>query len=534
MGSFMKYFFILFLVSVLYGEESCYTVQLFSKISSDKNRDLLLQNTYDSSCKMMEIGKSLTVRCGCFVSKEDVEKTLPTYKKEYKNAYIMRTYKSRFAKGIQGIKTNTLIIEKSNMKIQEKEEIPSVKFKEASFNINSPIGDTKMCVNSVDILLNKTYNHYPSIQASKQMINAKQAQIESAKWNYFPTPSVDISQRSGRRNMVFRLEQPLWTGGKLDAMNELALSKYDEAQSMLGENKYTLIEDFLTIMQDYIEADGLKKGFLEGKEQLEGFSRLLDRRISAGISSISDKELLNARIAQIDDDLILANSKYEVARAQIELLIGQHLQCAIGFENDLILNQKKSIEEMKETLLESHPDIKKLKAQIAIAEAEKKSTDAVIMPNISLRAEHQQGSIYDEDQTNDNLVYLNFSYTPGAGLSSISNMESAKYKVLQTKDELRTKELELFKILVKYESDYRAAANRLERIQYTIKLSEKVLESYNRLFIAGKRQWLDLVNMSREVTQNKISMASLKAIYIVSSYRLALQIGNIDFEDKGE
>ena len=66
-----------------------------------------------------------------------------------------------------------------------------------------------------------------------------------------------------------------------------------------------------------------------------------------------------------------------------------------------------------------------------------------------------------------------------------------------------------------------------------IESSEKVLDSYKRLFIAGKRQWLDLVNASREVTQNYISLATLRAMLISSSYRLAVQAGKIDFENSG-
>jgi len=111
-------------------------------------------------------------------------------------------------------------------------------------------------------------------------------------------------------------------------------------------------------------------------------------------------------------------------------------------------------------------------------------------------------------------------------------MESAKYAVMQTKNELKTKKLKLLNILVSYYEDYHSSIDRLESINQTIRLSNLVLKSYTRLFIAGKRQWLDLVNMSREVTQNRISMATIKAMYITASYRLALQTGNINFEGK--
>lgn len=40
---------------------------------------------------------------------------------------------------------------------------------------------------------------------------------------------------------------------------------------------------------------------------------MLDRRMDAGVSSNSDKELLNARIEQVSSDIILAKNKFKVA-----------------------------------------------------------------------------------------------------------------------------------------------------------------------------------------------------------------------------
>ncbi len=402
------------------------------------------------------------------------------------------------------------------------------------FDIYSPVGDTRTCVNSVKDLLNASYQNYPSIKASKQMLLGAKAQVESANWNYFPTPSVDFSQKSGRNGTTFRLDQPLWTGGKLDAASEFALSKEDEAQYSLGENAYLLSEKVINVLQNYIRADGEIKGFKQGKVQLESFSDMLERRIEAGVSSESDRELLSARIAQIDSDIITAQAKYQMAQSQLNLLTGRPLQCAIGFTENARIKQDIKLEKLEQELVNNHPTLKKLEAQIAMAQAEKKSTDAAIMPNVSLRAEHQQGSVYANDIESDTLVYVNVSYSPGAGLSSLSNMESATYKVLQVKDELQAKERELMSVAIADYSDYRTAKSTLISVEQTIRSTQKVLDSYTRLFITGKRQWLDLVNISREVTQNKISLANLKAILIASFYRLELQMGNIDFENMGK
>lgn len=637
----MKIFLLLILVYSLYAKESCYTVQLLSQPNSDSNRNSLLEKSFDDSCKMMEIGKSLTVRCGCFTTVKEAKTTLPNFKEEYQDAYVTSTYKSRFGESVPEkeavIKVTSEstaeaeIIDKSvpeligetkpTLKsVPESETIPTVKLVPSAtaeevtihtkpeniaiikpvstavveskekqqlvsaavvkpkeelvppvvvkeqviptvvvksqdekkvdkslhlaydhndditnldFSIMSPVGSNNSCTTNVRTLLDLTSKNYPSIQAAKQMILGAEAQVEGAMWNYFPTPSVDFSQRSDRNAATLRLEQPLWMGGRLGAQSDYADSKYSEAKFSLGESRYLLTEKFLNTLQKYIQSEGELKGFREGKAQLEKFAAMLNRRISAGVSSQSDKDLLNSRIAQINADFTTAESNYKMARAQLELLIGAPLECAISFTDDTMLEQNRPLEEMKTVLLQTHPTLKKLQASVAVARAEKKGADAAIMPSFAVRAEHQNGSLYYDDTEDENMVYLSVTYNSGAGLSALSNIKTAKYKILQTQEELRTKEFELLDPLVADYADYHSAQNRLENIEETISSSQSVLESYTRLFIAGKRQWLDLVNTSREVTQNEISLAILKGQLIVTAYRLALQTGSIDFETEG-
>jgi adhesin transport system outer membrane protein len=120
--------------------------------------------------------------------------------------------------------------------------------------------------------------------------------------------------------------------------------------------------------------------------------------------------------------------------------------------------------------------------------------------------------------------------SPGAGLSALSGIQSAESKILQVQSDKLTKEMELSDALMRDYEDYHASIDRIDGIDKTIIASQNVLDSYTRLFIAGKRQWLDLVNSSRELTQNKLTLADLKATLVVSAYRLSLKNGNIKLE----
>jgi adhesin transport system outer membrane protein len=55
-----------------------------------------------------------------------------------------------------------------------------------------------------------------------------------------------------------------------------------------------------------------------------------------------------------------------------------------------------------------------------------------------------------------------------------------------------------------------------------IKANAAVLASYERLFVAGKRSWLEVMNAAREVSDSELALADIEAQMIAGRYRLAL------------
>ena len=116
----MRLLFLLITISMVLfskSQDTCYTVQLISKFNSKKNLDTLNEGTYPSDCKLMEIGKSLTVRCGCFEKYADAEDELNEKLDEFSNAAIATTYKYRFDDSI--VETMTT---KQNLKTQSRKK----------------------------------------------------------------------------------------------------------------------------------------------------------------------------------------------------------------------------------------------------------------------------------------------------------------------------------------------------------------------------------------------------------------------------
>ncbi len=386
--------------------------------------------------------------------------------------------------------------------------------------------DTKYSVND---LVSMTIETHPNIKMQEQIIRGANAQLQGAMWSYFPTPAISFNQGTDKNKLWGAkaiIDQPLWTGGKLSSAYDMALANKHNSEYGLEDSGYTLVEALLNAIKTYLKAQGDLEALSEGQMQLGILEGMVSRRIAAGVSSRSDMELLKARLYQMETDINYAKTRRATSLSQIELLTNQKFDGGLQID-DTILFSFDSVENIIKAMTNSHPSLKKLDAQLEYAEAEKSKAKSVFWPNISIRAQRDMGSssLNNNDPINDTIVYLSVQASPGAGLSAFSGVESAEAKIMQIRAEKLSKQQDLVnKVMFAY-NDYTSSTNRVEYQSGSVGSSQKVFASYTRLFLAGKRQWLDLVNASRELTQNEMAFADTKSTLLVSAYQLALLEG---------
>jgi adhesin transport system outer membrane protein len=157
--------------------------------------------------------------------------------------------------------------------------------------------------------------------------------------------------------------------------------------------------------------------------------------------------------------------------------------------------------------------------------AEKNVSESAVWPTVAIRAEHQQGE-YSGSSLAGDRVYLTFNYQPGAGVSSYFEAKAAASKVraaemmveVAKRDALDKARTELI--------DHKTAKARLAAQLNTSKLSQDILISSARLFVLGKRSWLDLLNFERELFSSQILESEYRAQVVGTKYRLRLLAGD--------
>jgi adhesin transport system outer membrane protein len=381
------------------------------------------------------------------------------------------------------------------------------------------------------IILDGLQSH-PSIQMSKETIKGAQFEVDSAKWEYYPTPSIDYSVKSSdKKRVVARLDQPIWTGGKLDSAHDKAKAMEQQARHELDENRYKLIDSYVEALKEYLKTEKKIKALNHNKKKFYDLSLMLDRFMQAGELSQTDKNLLNSRIASISSDLIITKSKHKVALIQLEILTGKKIGCQIRFSPNINMPTQIDVDGLVRDFQAYHPTLKMMDAKILAAIAEVDSAKSKLWPSLVLRGEHVRGTIYEETEPEtENLIYLSINVAPGAGLSGLSNVDKAKVAIAKTKHEKSTKEKELLDELMADYTNYITAINHIQMIQDDIKTAELIYESNQRLFTSGKKRWLDLVNSLSELSKQKVKYTELLVDKTILEYKIALKTGRVNLD----
>ena len=290
------------------------------------------------------------------------------------------------------------------------------------------------------------------------------------------------------------------------------------------------MQTLIGTIKSYLEAKGSVKSLKDGLDELNDLRAMLERRIKAGVSSRADLELLKSRIYQAESDLNYARSTMNSALSQMELLTNKHFAENIDIYSSRQKEMLSPVNYYVDKMVETHPALRKIEAQVENAKAEKSAAKAAIWPDLSVVVEKRTAGTdpFDTGYNNDTSVYLSLSASPGAGLSAYSGVQEAEAKVMKLVYEKESKQRDLTDAIRFAYNDYTSALYRLKSQKSNIDASTKVMASYKRLFLAGKKQWLDMVNTSRELTNTKMAYSQLNSVLISSGYTLELLSGNID------
>lgn len=382
-------------------------------------------------------------------------------------------------------------------------------------------------------LIREALQHHPALRAQASAQEAARAGVEGAQWQYWPTPSIGAEQANSNNDPTYRgdrivttlrLQQPLWTGGRLDGNLDKAEAQARVAEADLEATRQQIALRVIQAWSDAAAAQIKVAAYEQGRDVHARLLGLVERRTREGASAQADIDLARSRLDGTDADLASAHAQRATALDKLRLLTGRPVSAGeLGNVSGTLppaLTQK--IDELLTAARAQSPQLVKAHAHVQIAEAEVTLAKATLSPEVHLRVERQYGSFNLPGQYPQNRIFIGVSTAFGGGLSSLSGLDGARARRRAAQDDIQTQQLAVDEQVHGDATLSRTSGERRARLERARFSSAEVAASWERQFLAGRKQWQDLMNAAREQMQNDIQLADAIATQHLIGWRLAI------------
>lgn len=398
---------------------------------------------------------------------------------------------------------------------------------------NSSTSSFKVGTGVLESLITEALSSHPSQKSQTLLIQSAQAGLDNARWQFYPTPSVAVenanssatdSAYSGDRTVTtLRLQQPLWTGGRLSAGLQKAEANMAVTRAALDDTRQQLA---LRVVQNYGDWLGAYLKMLANEKSMASHVRLREqvkRRIEQGISSDSDLTQAVARLESLASDMAVVRTQQDIALARLAQLVShpvadRALSAALAipqplrFDLPALLKQAQTI----------NPSVQKAQALARAQESVIAERRADMYPEVYLRAEQQYGNYSYRNAPSESRLFIGLSSRFGPGLSSRSGLEGAQSQHQAALEEVNA---QARAVNEQVQTDFALANSsqgRLTALKTSLKASQEVSNSYDRQFLAGRKTWLDVMNAARELAQTETQLADIESTQLVVTWRLVI------------
>lgn len=382
-------------------------------------------------------------------------------------------------------------------------------------------------------LISSALLDHPSLEAQKSQQRSANASVQSATWQYYPTPSTnfenvatsatDSAYQGDRIVWTARLQQPLWTGGRLTAGLKKAKAGVLVSQAALEEVRQQLALRVVQAYGDWLLAHRKTVAFEQGLTTHVRLRDQVKRRIAQGASPDSDLILADSRLQSVAADIALARAQKDTALARLGQLLGRQLDdAALSVALAPPHPVTATPEQLLNLALASNPALHKAQAQAVVQEAVVAERRADLSPEVYLRLERQDGNHAAANASGQTRLFLGLSSRFGAGLSSLSTIEEARAQRQAALAEVDVQRRAVTEQVLADHILVTSSHERLQALNASMQATVQVSESYDRQFLAGRKSWLDVMNAARELTQTQTQVADILSAQTVASWRLAI------------
>jgi outer membrane protein, adhesin transport system len=329
------------------------------------------------------------------------------------------------------------------------------------------------------------------------------------------------------------LQQPLWTGGQLTAGLNKAKAGVISSNAALEDARMQIALRVVQSYSDWLSAYQKIQLYDKNMQTYVHLNDMVKRRVEQGASSESDLVLVVSRLQSLAGDTAVAKAQMNTALGQLEQLLNRHLDSTLlGISIAAPKQFNDGLPVLLDQALLVNPAIQKYKAQALVQEALIDASKANLSPQVYVRAEEQFGNISYQNAGNDGRVFLGVTSSFGAGLSTLTAIDSAKAQYQAALADVETQNRTVNAQVIADFSMASSSDMRLSALKQSQQASEDIFNSYDRQFLAGKRTWQDTLNAVRDLINVGTQVADTQSSQLASTWRLSIYSQGVESVEK--
>lgn len=372
-------------------------------------------------------------------------------------------------------------------------------------------------------------SRHPSVTAKLEELKSLGYDINSAEAGRYPSLSVQAQTMSNDQSQVIaRVQQPLWAGGRIDGGINLAEMKLRAAQATFSQVRRQLLEDTAAT---YAELLGARQRLLTAELNVSEHEKLLgliSRRQAGSIASEADVRLARSRLTQAQTQKEQLRGSVDKALGDLLALTQTPLEGVLAVEDEMLkLPDPAQIMETAET---SSPVVQQRLIQVNIARIQADLRTADMMPTLYAQLERD---IVTSDKYGtlppDTRIGVALTGTvEGIGFAGFGRIKSATALVEAARKDVETARNDVRRRTRALISDRNMYQRVMEGNNLLVTATQETLDSFMRQYDAGRKSWVDVLNAQKELADARQAMEQTKSSLMEFSLRLGVVIGQLD------
>lgn len=368
----------------------------------------------------------------------------------------------------------------------------------------------------------------PQVTAKKLQRQAALLDLEAAEWARYPSLSAEVrtERQSGAQSQA-RIEQPVWTAGRLTSQIERAKSQAEVANWSALELQQEILAQTVGAFFDTLRLQDRLQTADENVSEHERLLQLIERRAGTEISPQADVVLAQARLQQAITDRLQLAKQLHAVRFSLTELAGMPISGKLRAPANLPVSRYPDATAILAAAIDFSPQMKRFQGEIDVAEQNVALARSKYFP--SLVAGYQ----YDINGTNnDNLDrgrwFLALQYQTGSGLSNMSQVQAALASQQAAFENRAAFQRQLESKTATLDEEVRSLELQQKPARALLESTGEVVDSYLRQYQIGRKNWLDVLNVQREKTQARYGLTDVEHNLASSRLKLMLLTGDLN------